>query len=87
VVQITITDWLITSLIIHEFENDVSCLYPCDHYVEWQTTMVAHFGHKWDKLFRGPMWSYDGESSGDESEQSSISSGIPVTKPLVALTL
>ena len=33
--------------------------------------MFAHFGHKYDKLFRGPMWSYDGETS-DEDEMSSI---------------
>ena len=33
--------------------------------------MFAHFGQKWDKLFRGPMWSYDGETS-DEDEMSSI---------------
>ena len=56
-------------LIHHNLEffarNDTTNLRPCDHYAEWQTTF-AHFGHKWDRLFRGPMWSYDGESSDDE---------------------
>ena len=33
--------------------------------------MFAHYGHKWDKLFRGPMWSYDGETS-DEDDMSSV---------------
>ena len=56
-----------------EFFSNDNCtnLHPVDHYAEWQTTMFAHFGHKWDKLFRGPMWSYDGETS-DEDDMSSI---------------
>ena len=56
-----------------EFFSNDNCtnLHPVDHYAEWQTTMFAHFGHKWDKLFRGAMWSYDGETS-DEDDMSSI---------------
>ena len=30
-----------------------------DHYAVWQETMMAHFGHKWIALHRGPMWQYD----------------------------
>ena len=30
-----------------------------DHYAVWQETMLAHFGHKWIALNRGPMWQYD----------------------------
>ena len=29
------------------------------HYAVWQETMLAHFGHKWIALNRGPMWQYD----------------------------
>lgn len=39
--------------------------------------MFAHFGHKWDRLFRGLMWSYDGETSEDEDEK--LSTGDSVT--------
>lgn len=62
-------------LIHHNLEfcskDNYTNLHHIDHYVEWQTTMFAHFGHKWDKLFRGPMWSYDGGMS-DEDDMSSI---------------
>ena len=30
-----------------------------NHYAVWQETMLAHFGHKWIALNRGPMWQYD----------------------------
>lgn len=30
-----------------------------DHYALWQESMLAHFGHKWLALNRGPMWQYD----------------------------
>ena len=30
-----------------------------EHYAVWQETMLAHFGHKWIALNRGPMWQYD----------------------------
>ncbi|XP_073247312.1 uncharacterized protein [Porites lutea] len=49
-------------------KDNVSNLHPCEHYAEWLTTMFAHFGHKWDKLYRGPMWSYDGDSSDEEGD-------------------
>ena len=29
------------------------------HYAVWQETVMAHFGHKWIALNRGPMWQYD----------------------------
>ena len=43
-------------------------IHPSEHYAEWLTTMFAHFGHKWDKLYCGPMWSYDGDSSDEEGD-------------------
>ena len=49
-------------------KDNVSNLHPCEHYAEWLTTMFAHFGHKWDKLYQGPMWSYDGDSSDEEGD-------------------
>lgn len=30
-----------------------------DYYQVCQETMMAHFGHKWIALNRGPMWQYD----------------------------
>ncbi|KAL9977070.1 hypothetical protein ACROYT_G014435 [Oculina patagonica] len=35
-----------------------------EHYVLWQETILAHFGHKWEVLNSGPMWQY-----GEEEEQ------------------
>lgn len=35
--------------------------------------MFAHFGHKWDRLFCGPMWSYEGESSDEEGHDPPLS--------------
>ena len=29
------------------------------HYAGWEETTLAHFGHKWISLNRGPMWHYD----------------------------
>ena len=49
-------------------KDNVSNLHPCEHYAEWLTTMFAHFGHKWDKLYQGPMWSYYGDSSDEEGD-------------------
>lgn len=49
--------------------EDTACIKPEDHYIEWQTTMFSHFGHKWDKLFRGPMWSYDGDSDNENDDE------------------
>lgn len=46
--------------------------------------LFAHFGHKWDKLFRGSMWSYDGESSEDETTEPQAE--IP-TEDLLALVV
>ena len=39
------------------------------HYAVWQETMLAHFGHKWIALNRGPMWQYDEDdlTSGTEN--------------------
>ena len=36
-----------------------SNLHASPDYLECQTTMFAHFGHKWDKLHCGPMWCVD----------------------------
>lgn len=47
--------------------DDANNIHASQDYLEWQTTMFAHFGHKWDKLHRGPMWSFDGESDDDQS--------------------
>lgn len=33
------------------------------HYIEWMTTMYAHFGKKWLNLFRGPVWQYADNNS------------------------
>ena len=57
-------------------------VYPIDHYAVWQTTMFSHFGHKWDRLFRGPMWSYDGGTS----EEEELSAGDSVTSDVEAVT-
>lgn len=35
--------------------------------------MFAHFGHKWDRLFCGPIWSYEGESSDEEGHDPPLS--------------
>ncbi len=32
-------------------------LHPEPHFIEWETSMSAHFRHKWAALQRGPMWS------------------------------
>ena len=37
--------------------EDVTNLHPEPHFVEWEISMFAHFGHKWAALQRGPMWS------------------------------
>jgi hypothetical protein len=37
--------------------ENVTNLHPEPHFVEWEATMYAHFGHKWAALQRGPMWS------------------------------
>ena len=39
-----------------------------DHYVQWLSTMFAHFGHKWMCLFRGPYWQYDVQEDHNNSE-------------------
>lgn len=44
--------------------------------------LFAHFDHKWDRLFRRPMWGYDGETS--EEEEVASSTGDPVTRHLKA---
>ena len=62
-------------------KDNVSNLHPCEHYAEWLTTMFAHFGHKWDKLYRGPMWSYDGDSSDEEGDVP------PVLEPQISQSL
>ena len=54
---------------------------PSYHYAEWQTTF-AHFGHKCDRLFRGPMWSYDGATAEEEDDKSST--GDPATSHVKA---
>ena len=61
-------------------KDNVSNIHPCEHYAEWLTTMFAHFGHKWDKLYRGPMWSYDGDSSDEEGD-------VPLTEPQTSQSL
>lgn len=39
-----------------------------EHYVLWQETMFAHFGHKWVFFNRGPMWQYDEDEDLMETE-------------------
>jgi len=36
-----------------------------DHYASWQETMLAHFGHRWVALNRGPMWAYETDTQQD----------------------
>lgn len=44
-----------------------------DHYVQWLSTMFAHFGHRWMRLFRGPYWQYDVKEDHNNPEGVQIS--------------
>ena len=41
------------------FFNELQCGVSCETGNGKQETMLAHFGHKWISLNRGPMWQYD----------------------------
>jgi hypothetical protein len=49
-----------------------------EHYVEWMSTMYAHFGKKWLHLFRGPVWQFE-EESHSIIEDALLESGINLT--------
>jgi hypothetical protein len=63
---------LISHNIMFFGSNDTTNLHPESHFVEWETTMFSHFGHKWAALQRGPMWSGIGETLNETTAAAAI---------------
>ena len=59
------------------------------HYAVWQETMLAHFGHKWIALNRGPMWQYEEDdfTSGTVKENVATHGDAPVSNDILSEAL
>ena len=57
------------------------------HYAVWQETMLAHFGHKWIALNRGPMWQYDEDDLNSGTENVAILGDAPVSNDILSEAL
>ena len=57
------------------------------HYAVWQETMLAHFGHKWIALNRGPMWQYDEDDLTSGTENVATIGDAPVSNDTLSEAL
>lgn len=57
------------------------------HYAVWQETMLAHFGHKWIALNRGPMWQYDEDDFTSGTENVATIGDAPVSNDILSEAL
>ena len=56
-------------------------------YAVWQKTMLAHFGHRWIALNRGPLWQYDEDDFTSGTENVAALGDAPVSNDILSEAL